>query len=212
MVRLIRFSLLCLAAVGVTAQIGPVGGLPVGPYRSMVQSASGDVICALHADSITGMACGNQVVDGTTETAFTNGVSIPAGTISSGSFNVFTQFLIHTSSGTTPTLTYRMRLGGIGGTVIYQATSAPTAGTTDFVATFGCEVTALAASSATTPVVATCNTTSTGAVLRNALLSNTTQSVATDTTTTKTLVWTITYSAATAGNAIGLYSMFNGIR
>lgn len=183
------------------------------PFAPLVQSAAGDVVCALHADSITGLTCDNQVVDGTTETPFTNGVSIPAGTLSANTISMNTAFLAHTSNGTTPTIVFRLRLGGASGTIIYQSASiAPVVGSTDVAFNYQCNITSLAAASGTTPVVVTCATPTIGAsaLNRNTLLTNAALSVAADTTTTKTLLWTIQYSANTAANAIALYGMSPG--
>ncbi len=181
------------------------------PYTSFVQSAGSDVVCALHADTITGMPCNNQVVDGTTEIAFNSGVSIPANTLSANTITLDSAFLPK-FTGTTPTFIFGLRLGGIGGTLIYQsAFSTPAA--INGALLMHCTISSLAAASAATPVVVGCsNMTSTANAFRNGLITNTSQSVATDTTTTKTLVWTLSYSAATTQSAMGLYTMYNGLK
>lgn len=189
---------------------------PTPVFTSFTQDAGGDCIFALHADVIPGMTCSNASVDGTTETAFQRGVTIPANSLSNRTVALVSTFLLHTAGGTTPTTTMSLRLGGISGQQIYQSNAlAPGGAVTDAVTSFYCTLTALSAASATTPLAVTCNT-NTGVLatssLRNALILSTARTVSVDATQTQALVWTVQYSANAAGCAIGLYSMFNGVR
>jgi hypothetical protein len=204
-----------ILAAALAAQVTTVPPANMPVFTSLVQDAGTDVICALHADTIAGMTCGNAVTDATTETAFAHGVTIPAGALSNNTITVNSAFLIHPSSASLPTLVYSLRLGGINGTKILQTPVmvASASGNMAFLAS--CTISALAASSASTPLLASCSNIQNNNNLlfgSNILISNTTRSITADTTTAQTLVWTVQYSAATASNAIGLYSMFNGIR
>lgn len=193
---------------GPSGPSGPGGasGAPGPPatqsYVPLTQSAGTDAVCGLHGDSITGITCDNVSLDGTTETAFTNGVTIPANSLANTTIAVNSTFL--TVPATAATITFSLRLGGIGGTLLFRSVAnVPVAASPD-IFSLNCFISALGPASSITPLVVGCPT------MRNTLLSGAAPSITADVTTNKTLVWTITYSANTAGNAIGLYSISPG--
>lgn len=199
-------------AAGPTGPTGSTGATGPAPTQSFApqQNAGTDVICAKGADTITGITC-NNASDATSATAFTTVATIPAGTLSSTSVSADFTFGSVTPAGI-PTITISLFYGGSGGTEIYRsAATATTAGAN--ASALKCTITAAGASGASTPLITGCVVTApggNGGTVRNVLLSNTTLSITADTTTSKTLVMKVTYSAATVGSAIWLYSMSPG--
>lgn len=197
---------LALATVAFAQAPGPFapGGAPALPFAPVQATPGLDVVCALHADTITGLTCNNQVTDGTTLTPFTTVASLPAGTLSSTTIHA--DFVIGIlSTGTTPTVVLTLKYGT---TTIYTSNAlTPAAGTVATIATLSCRITAGVSGAANTLVAACVTQLPTNTNNRNTLLSNSTLSVTADTTTAKNLSLSVTYSAATTGNAAWLYAI-----
>jgi hypothetical protein len=201
-----------LASYGVAQ--APLPGPMVGAIGAPVpfvsaQNAGTDVICALHADVITGLTCNNAVTDGTAETAFATTVTIPAGVLANTTVG-FNMVLGYVTTGATPTLLLKIRYGGVSGTVIYAFPGPGIGGSASTGAVaLSCRVTA-AGSGAATPLIVGCNSNSgftAGVANRNAQITNSALSVAADTRASQTMAVTATWSANTTGNAIWLYSV-----
>lgn len=175
--------------------IGPFAGY--GPYPfATAFNAGTDVVCALHADVITGLVCNNAVVDGTTETTFTTTVTVPGGVLSSGG-SVPLNFQLNTfTTATIPTLRISIKIGG---TAVFTS-SAFTPGTSTL--NLSCRIVALAAASSTTPLVGGC---AYSGLATSTVISNTTKSIAVNTLVSNAVTITATYGAATLGNAVWLY-------
>lgn len=193
---------------GATGAAGPTG--PTGPAATQafapVSNAGTDVVCALHADSITGLTCNNQVTDGTTITAFATTTTIPAGTLTTGVTVPVNLVFGNFGTATLPTVQISIKLGS---TVIYTSTAAAQIAGSAAPA-WNCEISALAAASATTPLATSCAADSLSRTNRNSLLTNTNKSIAVNTTASQVLSVTVVYGAATVGNAIWLYSISPG--
>jgi hypothetical protein len=203
-----------LAAFSLTAALaqaplpGPMVGAIGAPAPFVpVSNAGTDVICALHADTITGLTCGNAVTDGTTETAFATSVTIPAGAITSSSNFAFSAVFGSFTTATIPSITLRVRLGGIGGAILFSSNNVLQAGTSGGLVL--CTVSSTTAASASAPLVAACvgNNPLGGNSMRNSVLTNTALTVSGNTSIAQVLVFTVQYSAATAGNAVWQYNL-----
>lgn len=197
---------LASAQYPVPIQGGGGSGPPAAPSFTPVQNAGTDVICALHADVIAGLTCNNQVTDGTTATAFTTVATIPAGTFSNTTvrFNLLLGTIV--PSGV-PTLILSLFYDT---TEIYRSGTLTTSITNPAtVQGFVCEITVAGAAGASTPLITGCLSNSLSAAIsgRNVLLSNTTRSIAANTTADRSLSVKITWSVNTAGSAIWLYSI-----
>lgn len=193
-----KLTALVLLAAGLAgAQYLPP---PARAFVTTVNSGT-DVVCALHADVITGLTC-QPTTDGTTATAFASTVTIPAGTLNAN-VTKFNLNLGYVSSGTAPTIAFSVKLGS---TVVYTSNSMNT-NSLNTVVLLSCNLVAAAAASATTPVVAGCSGAAFSNATRNTLLSTTTKSIAVDTTVAQTLSVTVIFGANTAGNAAWLYSI-----
>lgn len=222
-----RMVILALLVTGLTAQInpstrGPRGATgaagPAGPTGATgpagagtqafapISNAGTDVICALGGDTITGLpAC--QVANGTSATAFAATTTIPAGTLTTNVVVPVDLAVGYISSGAAATMIISIKLGT---TVIFTSASF----SSNSVNTAGglfCTITAGAVASTTTPLVTGCHIPSNFAVsAKNTLLSTTTKSIAVNTTVSQVLSVTVIFGAATAGNAVWLYSISPG--
>lgn len=177
-------------------------GTPAPASFAPSVNAGTDVVCALHADVITGLTCNNQVTDATSATAFSSTVAIPAGTLASNSTR-FTLNFGYIGTGSTPTAVVSVKLGS---TVVYTASNFAS-GVNNVGFAFVCNLVAATAASAAAPVIAACGVGSPTNVAHNTLLTATTKSIAVDTTVAQTLSITVIFGAATAGNAVWLYGI-----
>lgn len=181
------------------------GKTPAIRYFTPSVNAGTDVICAKGSDTITGLTCNNSA-DGTSATAFSTTVTIPANTLSSNAVSVAIPFgVIATTAG--PTVTISLFLGS---TEVFRgpANAPGNAGST--ATGYLCTLIAASAASASSPIIATCGAgqPATAGTTRNTLLANTTKSINIDATASQVLTVKVTWSAATVGNAVWLYGIF----
>lgn len=169
-----------------------------------VSNAGTDVVCALHADA--GLGCINQVVDGTTTTAFSTTTTIPANMLTTNVTVPANLSLGVLGSATAAQLILSIKLGS---TTIYTGGQNVSANSANTAIQLSCQISAGAAASAATPLVTVCTGTSSG-VFRNQLITSTTKSIPVDTTIAQVLSVAVIYGANTAGNAVWLYSISPG--
>lgn len=206
-----RGLLAALFAVTAMAQVpipGPSSGtgssVSLPPFAA-ASNAGTDVICALHADVITGLTCNNQVVDGSTETAFVTTTTVPANVLASSVTSVNLNLGV-LATATIPSITIKIKLGS---TVIYQGGAQVSVAGSRALA-LNCLISAPSAAGASAPLITTCSTgglPSATNVAANALITNSNLSVAANTSVSNILSVTVTFSANTTQNAIWLYSI-----
>lgn len=197
------------ATVGAIGAAGPTGA--TGSYSSaFTQTAndSTDNLCALQSDGTFG-DCVNVVTNATTETSFQSFATIPANFFSAKVLSLDSLFKIQATGALTIQLS--LRYGATqgsttpGGIVVWQstATSLGTAGGSFLIR---CAISTPGASSASSSVYAGCvgpfGTATNGGFWRYTSIG-----IAIDTTSSQKLVWTVKYSAATAGNEVTMLSM-----
>lgn len=188
--------------------LGATNGLPGGnllPFATLINPTTTG-ICALHADTISNFTCQNAVTDGTTETAFALAPTIPAGLLSNNTIP-FNFGLLTFGTATVPTVTLRLRYGGIGGTILWQSTGAAF-GTGNTALGIGLQLSAGVLSS-TTPVI-TYPVSTIDLINRqwnNQLITGANRSVAVNTTIAGALTLTAQFAANTLGNIILLQTV-----
>lgn len=153
--------------------------------------------------------CANTA-NATSETAFATTVTIPANVLSDGTIPLnFGMGEIGTA--TVPTTVFKIRLGpgGTSATLALQTTATASAASS---ATYGtmviaCHATASAVASSATPVLTGCATPNFSPYFRNLLPVSGAFTTAVNTTVAVPVTLTITFGAATAGNAFFVYSI-----
>ncbi len=151
--------------------------------------------------------CANSV-NGTAETAFKSTVTVPVNTLANGS-TVFKLGFIYVGSGAPSSLFFKIRSASVSGTIIYTNSATISKAGNSGTGTFHCVLTAIGAPSNSTPVIMSCVT----QAFASPVTSNVTTgayTVALPTNTPIVFVVTATFGAATAGNALILYSVSPG--
>jgi hypothetical protein len=179
------------------------GGNAAAPvFASALNTGTADAICALGADtSITGITC--QATSATSATPFSSTVTIPAGTLANSvlPFSFSTGIFV---SASPPTALVTIKLGST--VILTGLTGNLTVGT--YASLVSCQITAPSSASASSPVIASCtNSSGLASPARNFTLTPTAPSVAIATNAAQVLSVSITFSAATAGNAVWLQSL-----
>lgn len=142
---------------------------------------------------------------GTTETAFASNYTVPANFLTTKKALRVTIGTAVTASASAPTVTFRLRWGGVAGTIIYQSNSpAPAAGTGRIGATFLIQGTAAAGASAVARVnmVGAVDLGSTTAIWTGGSVATSGPAIATNASSVLTV--TMQFGAATAGNDVEL--------
>ena len=183
-----------------------------GSFRRVLSVAvpSSDVICALGGDSSLGVTC-NNTSSATTATAFSTSFAIPAGFLIAGKRLVFTADFKMFNTGSGPTVMAGMMLDSAAGESLYlsSALNVPPAGHASGIGYSGTwSLTGTAAAGAGAPTIAN----ALGYNLPGAALVGTANTIAQppagwSTNAAHSIVFTIQYSANTAGNAIQLQTL-----
>ena len=195
-------------STGTTGATGPTG-IAIGTFAT----PGTDVVCALHADTITGLTCDNGTIDGTTETSFTTTYSLPTSWLAQNQVIMPCVVIGVTSSATPPTTMVKLYLGGKSGTLLFSTsgTVGQAASASGRTTSFCFSITSLSApgTSANLFVSQLLNSSNAGtASLANIAVSNSAQTISANTLASNFLTLTLTYSANTAGNAYNLYGWY----
>lgn len=164
--------------------------------------------------STTAFSGCKNAANATAETAFQTTITLPAGTLGNTTIPVNLLFGWISSASAATITNFNFRLGataGTGGTAVYTSGSGyiPNNALTFATGPLSCRITAAGPAAASTPVLASCGYTNSGptGVFRNSLGSIGSLPVPVNATGNLVLTVTATYAAATAGNAMTLFSV-----
>lgn len=168
------------------------------PNGNSIKSVSFSTTDTLDAATIT-----------TNETAFAQTYTIPANYLTANVVLRVTLVFQTTTSGSPASQRLRIRLGGIGGTVVHDTTAVATIGAamTSRTSVAVAHIQGTSAPSATANVLTGFETCSNAPVTLCTTSNLIAQPVVVDTTASKVLTVTLTYGAGTAGNTVSLMQM-----